>query len=371
MTIHQAKGLGFDMVILPELDRNTMVRSRDLSFLLSRDTKTQRPRWALQLPRRVVAVCDDTLREEIEGCDADAAFESLCLLYVAMTRAKRALYVVTSHPGRSSQVYNQPALVKERLVGNSRATEADGEAVTLAGQTFTMLYRHGSTEWYRTIPLSQTAAQREMAAPDIAGILTIPCRRSQLTAVRPSETDNLDPSAGDLFDPARRQRLDAGIAVHSLLQGIDWSDSDPEPVIAKWSAGSTLSQQVRERAIAHVRQALAGASIRRHLDRPQGRIVLWRERHFDVVARGRWITGSFDRVVLEQNADGTAIAATLYDFKTDDVPVDAVSTRATQYEPQMILYRDALSHILRLPPSRIRMVLLFTGAGVAHELPSG
>ncbi len=368
MTIHQAKGLGFDMVILPELDRNTMVRSRDLSFLLSRDTKTQRPRWALQLPRRVVAVCDDVLREEVEDCDADTAFESLCLLYVAMTRAKRALYVVTSYPGRSSQVYNQPALVKERLVGNSKATEADGEAVTLGGQTFTMLYCRGSTEWHLAAPLAQTGAQREMAVPDVAGILTVPCRRSQLTAVRPSEADNLDPRAGDLFDPARQQRLDAGIAVHSLLQGIDWSDNDPEPAIEQWNTGSTLSSETREHAVAHVRQALASASIRRHLARPQGRIVLWRERHFDVVAGGRWITGSFDRVVLEQDADGTTVAATLYDFKTDDVPLDSVSARATHYQPQMILYRDALAHILRLPPSRIRMVLLFTGAGVAQEL---
>ena len=40
-----------------------------------------------------------------------------------------------------------------------------------------------------------------------------------------------------------------------------------------------------------------------------------------------------------------------------------------RYSRQMLLYRDALAHILHISPSRIRQVLLFTAPGVAFEFP--
>ncbi|NLE94928.1 MAG: UvrD-helicase domain-containing protein, partial [Dehalococcoidia bacterium] len=91
MTVHQSKGLGFDVVILPELERQSMTAARNPKFVLARDERTQTPRWALKLPRRAVAECDETVRAEIERADSNASFESLCVLYVAMTRAKKGL----------------------------------------------------------------------------------------------------------------------------------------------------------------------------------------------------------------------------------------------------------------------------------------
>jgi ATP-dependent helicase/nuclease subunit A len=369
MTMHQAKGLGFDVVILPELDRDNMVRARGVSFVLSRERETQQPQWALELPRRAVAECDDTLREELEQADADAAFESLCLLYVAMTRAKRGLYLVTSYPGKASKLLNQPALVKERLHGNPKAIETEGSPVTLDGETFTSLYTSGSSRWYQAETVTRAAAAPAATASRDVTFSSSPSERTRLVAVRPSESDALDSSAGALFDRERQERLEMGRAVHSLFERVQWSDGvDVEVLLQEWEAQAGLESRIKARAAAHFRRAMATRPVRSHLSRPGGSVSLWRERHFDIVAGSRWITGSFDRAVIVQDADGSALSATIYDFKTDDVPAAGVVSHAPLYRPQLLLYREALAQILRLPPSRIRMILLFTGPGVAHEV---
>ena len=370
MTVHQAKGLGFDVVILPELDKNSMVKARDLSFVLSREPTTQRPQWALELPRRMVAQCDDTLREEVEKSDADAAFESLCLLYVSMTRARRGLYVITSYPGRNSRVYNQSALVKERLHGDGKPTEKDGLPVMLSDETFTSLYSHGAERWYEALPPTRTKVPAKAAPPDLTRVVRSPSLRTRLVAIRPSDADALDTSAAQLFHPDRRQRLDTGIAVHSLLQRVTWAEeTDIAATVGAWSAETDIDHATKTRAVEHFRRAMASRPIAAEFARPRGSAVLWRERHFDVVLGDRWVTGTFDRVVIEQDMDGIAIAASLYDFKTDEIRAGAVAAQASLYRQQLELYRDSLAHILRLSPSRIRMVLLFTTPGVVFDFP--
>jgi hypothetical protein len=43
-----------------------MTAARNPKFVLARDERTQTPLWALKLPRRAVAECDETVRAEIE-----------------------------------------------------------------------------------------------------------------------------------------------------------------------------------------------------------------------------------------------------------------------------------------------------------------
>ncbi len=370
MTVHQAKGLGFDVVILPELDKHSMLKTRDPDFILSREPDSQEPRWALEIPRRDVAECDDTLRGEIEELDADAAFESLCLLYVAVTRAKRGLYVITSYPGKSSAVLNQSALLKQRLVGNAQATESDGSPVTLSGEAFTSLFARGDDRWFEEFPVREPAARPQGKVPDAQESTGRPSARARLLSIRPSDTDLFETNAADLFHPDRRQRMESGTAVHSLLQRVTWSDEiDTDALVGQWSADTGGDADTRERAIEHFRKAMASSHVQTELRRPRRDVVLWRERRFDVVVDDRWITGSFDRVVIEQDAEGNAIAATIYDYKTDEVTPSRVPEHAALYREQLTTYRDALSRILRLPSSRIRMTLIFTVPGVVHTLP--
>jgi len=370
MTVHQAKGLGFDVVILPELERNSLSRALDVRFLLSHEAETERPRWALEMPRRVVAECDETLRQELQRADSDAAFESLCLLYVAMTRARRGLYLVTSFPGKTSTVLNQPALVKKRLHGNPKAVEGDGHPVSLDGKQFTCLYAHGDERWYQAVPLCQHEATIHTG---------VPCEtrwppqgnaiRTRLVAVRPSDSDLMEGSAAALFAPDRRENMEAGTAVHSLFQRVTWwPEVNVDEIVSTWRQLPWSDERVMERAMAHFRTAMSSAIVRTLLSRPAFPATLWLERSFDVVIHNRWITGKFDRVVVEQDIHGPARSATLLDFKTDNITAAEVPAHAALYRQQLRLYGDALGHILGLPLRRIRMVLLFTGPCIAHEV---
>jgi ATP-dependent helicase/nuclease subunit A len=50
MTVHQSKGLGFDIVILPDLQGNNMARP-ETPISSSPATPTPAPHWALKMPR--------------------------------------------------------------------------------------------------------------------------------------------------------------------------------------------------------------------------------------------------------------------------------------------------------------------------------
>lgn len=92
MTVHQSKGLGFEMVIVSGLDKTSRSRAAD-ELVLGPDHKDIQ--WGMLLPRKDIAEADPVLREQAERLDAESKTNELCGAYVALTRAKRAIYVVS------------------------------------------------------------------------------------------------------------------------------------------------------------------------------------------------------------------------------------------------------------------------------------
>ncbi|MFU8847633.1 MAG: UvrD-helicase domain-containing protein [Opitutales bacterium] len=92
MTVHQAKGLGFDMVIVGGLDKPGRSGSAD-ELVLGPDK--QAPHWGLLMPRKDIAEQDPLLRSLNERITAEAKTNELCGAYVALTRPKQALYVLS------------------------------------------------------------------------------------------------------------------------------------------------------------------------------------------------------------------------------------------------------------------------------------
>lgn len=93
MTIHQAKGLEFDIVVLPELDGDLI---QTLSGTIGlRDAIDKPPRALL---RYIGKDSWPLLPDEWQRCfseQVEAKFtESMCLLYVALTRARQCLEVI-------------------------------------------------------------------------------------------------------------------------------------------------------------------------------------------------------------------------------------------------------------------------------------
>ena len=79
-----------------------------------------------------------------------------------------------------------------------------------------------------------------------------------------------------------------------------------------------------------------------------------------------------DRVTIERGDNGEAVAATITDFKSNDVSTtEEIESAAEDYRPQLDLYAQALSRLQGLPLERIRLQILFTQPGRVVELSRG
>jgi ATP-dependent helicase/nuclease subunit A len=70
---------------------------------------------------------------------------------------------------------------------------------------------------------------------------------------------------------------------------------------------------------------------------------------------GQWVSGIFDRVIIQKNAEGSSVSAIIYDFKTDHGTDSEIEDR---YRSQMEAYRQAASILLTLPTSHLTTQLI-------------
>jgi len=365
MTMHKAKGLEFDLVVLPDLEGHqgiTRAAPPRLAVHTAGDMG-RTPRWVLALPPRFIAEEDPALESFIGEHDAANCFEQLCLLYVAMTRARRGLYMVLTDPPRQSS-----ALFHSTLVRTLLGTDSPRE-VSLGGTQAALLFRTGDPRWaISTAPLPEPGEGRPalpLPSPGSAEtmVTAAAARRRRLAVRTPSGEESSPGGARTLFSRAARRAAETGTIIHRLFQQVEWSDGvNPDAVCARVRGEWSPSPECFDEACAHFRQAVQSPEIVAALRRPEGRATLWRERDFEIVVNESWVSGCFDRVVLEQDESGVLRAATIIDFKTGalvpETPADAVGT----YGSQMRLYRQVLSGLTGLAEDRIGLVLLFTGA---------
>jgi ATP-dependent helicase/nuclease subunit A len=320
------------------------------------------------MPRRIVAENDAILAEQVKAVDETTAFDALCLLYVAMTRAKQALYIITSFPGKGSKTLTPAAFLKQQLTGDTKPVE--GKTIEIGGEEAVCLYDIGDAQWHtKALETVRPAVAIETAQlpPDFRRQTSM---RRRLVHVQPSKRPEIVQRAGLLFAPAAQDTLDLGTAIHQLFERVPWIDEvDVESLIAEWSPSSSMREDVKQTAVDVFRRAVAALEIRQALTRPSGNVTLWREKRFEIVIGNRWVSGAFDRVVVSRDQSGKALRARVLDFKSDEVPGEAaVADRAKQYRPQMETYRGALSRMLGLQPDKVALELLFVQSGKAHEL---
>ena len=74
-----------------------------------------------------------------------------------------------------------------------------------------------------------------------------------------------------------------------------------------------------------------------------------------------WLSGTFDRVVMEVDKDENPVSAAILDFKTDQVnSAEEIEAAKQKYRPQLATYRHVLSRMTGIAEDRIETTLLFT-----------
>ncbi|OQA26759.1 MAG: ATP-dependent DNA helicase PcrA [Verrucomicrobia bacterium ADurb.Bin345] len=374
MTIHKAKGLEFDAVILPDLQG----RKREFTHLETgvlvpchvpsaedgEDANPADPRdedgaWIFPFPSRNLCQLDPILSRFRAQAEDDHVYGELCLLYVGMTRARQALYLVTEEPAKSGG-----GLYASTVLQKTLATDAD-TAVELDGLKGRLCYALGKPDWFdassvKAAPVEKPALPADFGSDADAKVLA----GRRLVVTTPSEEEEHERlDAAVVLSVKGREGASRGNAMHELFEHVEWFEAGiGKQVVTKWQPrAGVLPDDVVEEVRREFLRALESAEIRAALSRPAGPAELWREQAFEWADRGRWVTGRMDRVVVEKDDAGLPVWATLMDFKSDRVVADEeIAKRVETYRPQMNWYVRALSRLLGLPQDRIRSVLIFT-----------
>ncbi len=316
MTVHKSKGLGFDVVFLPMLpDRRIPEASR---FTMARGDG-----WLCGVPPAWARPFFPAIREAEEQWAAAEAYEALCQLYVAITRAKRGIYI---YLGKKKSASADAPTLTNWILRSLGAESAPG-----------VLFQTGDPAWPATLP-PRAAGIRAASRPAPGRAVPRRARRTPSAAAHAAEAPPFAATARASLDGMR-----FGGEVHACFERIEWLDGPP-PELPDSKAGRLVASLLAEPAVAAL------------LTRPPGHVTLLREQALDAVTGRRWTTGVADRMHIHRDGPGGRVTrVAIIDFKTDAVP-DAATLRA-RHTAQMREYRAIAA-------------TLFTGAEITTTLLS-
>ncbi|MCH8151000.1 MAG: UvrD-helicase domain-containing protein [Planctomycetes bacterium] len=362
MTIHQAKGLEFDIVVLPQLDgrQGQLTGNKPPPVVFERESPTGRITRICRYMKHETLALAPQLQPMFTSHIQRTVRESLSLLYVAMTRARHALHIVIDPPRANERS------IPRTLAGVLRSALADGPLEP--GQC---AYVHGDPNWLGV-------AQRPEAPiePEPTDKITIRLAPSTgpvvHAAVSPSKLAQRDLASALSFPDD--EALQRGVAVHDMFHQVEWledwqSNPDTLQMIARRVAprrGEDWAQRQVKSFLRMVERPAVRAALS-YGDREPSTLRLWREHPYARLVDGAVQRGAIDR--LEARIDkGKLRAATVIDFKIDDIAPSEAPARAERYRPQLEAYRDAAAEMLRTDPAGVKMIVLFVTPGEAVVL---
>jgi len=388
MTVHQAKGLEFDVVVLPELDVRLL--GQPPQVVVSRPGPAQPMDRVLRyVGKELRPLLPQTFREMFDQHDRRVVEESLCVLYVAMTRAAHALHLIVNPSAENEK--SLPAT----MAGVLRAALADGKRLDPGS----VGYELGDREWFRRVEAKRVEAPAATAeeleqAPLRVELAPRPKRSTRgLERRSPSQLEG-----GTSVSLAQRLQLDTGQAfqrgtlIHAWLQEIEWlDDGEPDDETLHRVAAQHVGPGALDVAglIKQFRGALSAPAIRAALSRSTyqkptpaaatpvhagpgavaPRWKVWRERPFVLREGDVILSGAIDRLVALYEGD-RAVGADVIDFKTDVLSAGdpgAVQARIEFYRPQLAAYRRAAARLLGLEPECVSARIAFTELGLVER----
>ncbi len=382
MTVHKSKGLQFDIVVLPQLDGK--LTGQPPKLVVGRPSPTEPiERVCRYVGKELRPMLPETFQKMFDAEQSQKVEESLCLLYVAMTRAVHALHLVVAPPSEKEKSIpsSYAGLLRSVLVGEDQRLEPE-----------TVPFEVGDPNWFTaTTPSSPEATDLPSNIPSSTPPATPQVHLAPL-AQRPRRGWNrfspssLEGNPQTKVDLRDHWRLDSGHAarrrgtiLHAWFEAIEWLDSpipddqflrtlgekiDPgygdfEPLLHDFHE-AIRRPTVRETLSRATYSAPASDSTPVHLsgpvDSPRWKVA--REQRFALSMGDQMMSGSIDRLTLLY--DGPRLAGgDIIDYKTDRIGPDQLAERVEFYRGQLVAYRRAVSKIYRLEPNRISTRLLF------------
>jgi ATP-dependent exoDNAse (exonuclease V) beta subunit len=377
MTVHKAKGLEFDVVVLPELDLR-LTRGQGLyhSVLPLRDPESGRV-------LRIFPSLNRTLRplfpeiEEAGRQDRERELhDALGVAYVALTRARHALHLFSAadpSDGKPKLPFTFAGLLRGAL-SLDQAVAEEGE----------ILFETGTADWASGVSRVQGAVGAIAEPPPKALLHTLPAPKTEArkrflphrspSALKEAGRDSLTQVLSFTGNRGRR----VGTVIHAWLETLTWIERwDPDPASLRAIGAKVvpdLSLQESKSLHETLMQWLDYGEVRSRLRQdayPPGSQVLT-ELPFALKLEGSLYQGRVDRVVLIRE-EGVPVGAEVLDFKTDQLsPGDekGLVRAARDYQSQMQIYRSAVAALYDLPVEKVEGTLVFLTLGRLEACPA-
>lgn len=369
MTVHQAKGLEFDIVVLPELDA-TMIRGRFTPAYPHRPDPTGRITAILPAAGAELRCLFPELEAAYRPLGAAGLRDGLSTLYVALTRARYALHMLIAPDGASKpgRALTPAMLLRHALTAPGAELEP---AVT--GHT---IYRSGDPAWFRDpAAVPEKAGGGAGPPPDFSVRLRAENRGRSLRRQSPSQLHgDASVDVRELLRIDTVDALDRGSLVHAWFEQVGWIEDalpDDDALLALAGTAPPLSEARARGILAEFRAWVADPAIRGALSRERHpgdaevrREVPFLHRRDDVL-----VEGVIDRLVVRREG-GRVVRAEILDYKTDRVDAQMVPAMVERYRAQLGAYADAVSEMYGLPREKCSAVLVFLEPRIVVELPA-
>jgi ATP-dependent helicase/nuclease subunit A len=383
MTVHNAKGLEFEVVAVPDLARSLLAGGRAPLLALGRE---EEPRVGLQLRRLGTAAINlydyGALCEEARERDSE---EGLRLFHVAATRARQRLIlsgVVKPEPGKEARP-STPVI--ERLVdalGVPRDADASVPVAPPAPRPgLEASFEPSEIAVRANLPSPERAAElralrRREASERALGEGSpplverdppiVPSRPLSYTAISAykecpyrfymervlglARTENRAEVEGD--PSAREERTARGAAVHALLE---WSQAHgwgipSQELVLRHAVASGLGAPLSEELLDPVRKWI-GSPLRERIEVEATRVRA--EVPLLLGVGGTVLRGSIDLLVEREGAPPLVV-----DYKTDRLGGAGPAERAGRYEVQRSIYALAVAEALDVAEVEVAYVFL-------------
>jgi len=387
MTVHQAKGLEFDIVVLPELSRR-IESHRSLGVLPLRldngheqgafadggptgvgERVFRRPNAVMPTGSELIRGLFPEMREAWLQQRTSEWRDELSGLYVALTRARYATYAIVAPSAAGAG--------EKAVTAGSLICSALRIAVDPAGVAGDAAYAIGSPDWHRDPAVEPEGAVAEPGIPPRPIRIRIDSGGRAYRRFSPSDLHRREAvDIRNLLQIDTVAAMERGTLIHAWFERVGWVDSaipgDDElrgiagrvaPAMTAAEVDAVLSEFRSWTSVGPIADALRSS-------RYGDDATIETEVPFVVRRDDGLMEGVIDRLVSIRR-NGQVVAAEILDFKTGKPRTDRVGDRIDEYRSQMEAYRHAVAAMFALPPERCTAVLLFVEMGLVVRLGEG
>jgi len=374
VTMHSSKGMTYDMVILPDMDRSLSINSENI-FLeninkFDKELKQPETQSIILKPSSKISKIDPLLNSMFETTKEKAEHEFYNIMYVALTRAAKALYIIRA-PGRGKTFSDLINL----------ALECKGDIITpiakLEDIPGVIDFQKGCPLWFENEKIISKSKENKTVSEFVkkAKFDKVSERRRQYitpSTVKQNKTDKkiILPK----FFKQKSNAAERGTIIHELFATIEWLEpenlkSNTELLKISKRVSKTFSEKELLEIIDDFSNILKKDEIKFALEKTNENSEVFLEKSFAAITDGnsKLVRGIFDRVIFFPNSTNPE-KIVLYDFKTDAINSEIeISNSVEKYLPQMKIYTNALKQAYNISEDKISKFLVFTSPGIVKK----